>query len=991
MDGSLSAELYRKHLVLLAHLIRETKSGDATESRKEDAQDSLLSLLEETPHEPSVVQSDWGYAFIPLIIGHLLDVACAPKGAEIRKRALRCLVPLLEAIGTAELLCGCFPGVVSALRRIITAKEVSTGGSVRAAATNALKAVTLQVCSDSTNVLHLPLEEEVSAAEEIYRLRNFAPVTKPLHRATETVVETIRIGAHEFPRTRRSAAWLIEVGERYAAVAHDINVALSSCDALRNVIEKPQMREAVTEFTSSVVLSCPRSLRSALPFLVEMWVLVETGHGSTFEGGVAEQIRTVLRATCWERVLHRAVAVLLCLPAKVTGADSAAATLQLASGYVNAVLRARIAPEVLAVYGGAEGMCKSLLNVTRTVLPFGNFAPGRVQAGYRHLSTALAELQHPPRTETGFMPAVLDERTCCELKRLCHAIARWSKVDIELLVHVLLAVLQDWDRWRDHLACVFLLSHLVVFSQTTLSECFSMVTVLLDEFLNESLWNISSVVRAEGKIEGNLLMATPGSTQSVEETRHRQQLLGLMIEGVANCAVSLFHREEERPTLRYKQLFVQRALYPLLEHLAAESPQIRTLAGEALDTIARAMGYGKGVADLVARNTDYLIDDVTRKLQYVHLYRNTPAIYAAVLRASTESCGTGGNADLIVMVGNTLPVVLTSLDKHRSDPDLIHAFLCVLRAMAHLLVPEATKHTGQLRELERDRDQQIAASSARFAEAEAGAEIEPMPEPPEKDERPPCMAKDHLTTILQRLPHFLQNQQVATTAVLLTDVAQTALDGFAVVGPPYEDKNISIPRFVYTDHTVNPLLHAMWTPLLRRLLPSGYTVNEIGSLLPGGTVTFSGAACLPRTTRLPAPEVTAVTVRTLEHLRYLIYQHHDFLEHRMQIELWPVLRYYLCFAEDLGAGCASPSYTRSTTNFRMVSAILRWAALAVSYYRGVELSQQAFSRFNANKIKGFVNSVAAASSPFAELHEFADLKELAVLVIDVNKEISELI
>ncbi|XP_078616742.1 TELO2-interacting protein 1 homolog [Branchiostoma floridae x Branchiostoma japonicum] len=138
-------------------------------------------------------------------------------------------------------------------------------------------------------------------------------------------------------------------------------------------------------------------------------------------------------------------------------------------------------------------------------------------------------------------------------------------------------------------------------------------------------------------------------------------LICLQLEGIAVFSKVLGEN--------FKLLLIQ-TLYPVLEKLGDESAVISETAHTTLVSMCESCGY-ISIAQLIAENADYLVNDISLSLRHYSLHPRAPHVLRVMLDNSDK--------DILLLVQDTIEEILLALDRHHEERSV--SFIRVLQSL----------------------------------------------------------------------------------------------------------------------------------------------------------------------------------------------------------------------------------------------------------------------------------------------------------------------
>ena len=211
-----------------------------------------------------------GCAVLPVLVQCLLHVGEHHRAPGLRAQALAALQALVGAVGGAGPCAMILPGVVSALTRVLSARDVRRSGRVLHHAIRALHAVTAIVCADAANAAVLAEEEEERRKGQLLSSLRGPPDAGATAAAPARDAAAPAGGGMPEP-PRRDRRWLDELRLRYGGVLRAIvdgRIMWNSTDGCRPAVVAP-----LTEMCAELLRTCSGVLRPCCPVMLEILML----------------------------------------------------------------------------------------------------------------------------------------------------------------------------------------------------------------------------------------------------------------------------------------------------------------------------------------------------------------------------------------------------------------------------------------------------------------------------------------------------------------------------------------------------------------------------------------------------------------------------------------------------------------------------------------------------------------------------------------------
>lgn len=190
----------------------------------------------------------------------------------------------------------------------------------------------------------------------------------------------------------------------------------------------------------------------------------------------------------------------------------------------------------------------------------------------------------------------------------------------------------------------------------------SYIELLLEEYLSQDSFKPDELTNINQEI-----VLGPASGYSILSNEPQQKLLFtcFLLEGIGNFAICIGE------SFSYQLMQV---LLPLFKNLGDSDTLISDYARGSLEKICSVCKYND-IAELIRRNSDYLVDKIASQMKYIHLYPDTPKAFRALLLFA--------DYNVLPLIGDMTKDALKALDSlHEEITELliqiIHQILVVL-------------------------------------------------------------------------------------------------------------------------------------------------------------------------------------------------------------------------------------------------------------------------------------------------------------------------
>ncbi|XP_067301617.1 TELO2-interacting protein 1 homolog [Pseudorasbora parva] len=282
------------------------------------------------------------------------------------------------------------------------------------------------------------------------------------------------------------------------------------------------------------------------------------------------------------------------------------------------------------------------------------------------------DLQQVPSQRKYFL-YFTDERIFSALRKICRMLGYYG--NLYLLVDCFMELYKESSVYRKQAALV--LNEVIVGaagigvetgntkidcsgiyqSRTNQEDLKSSIMCIIEEYISLSNWLLPTVSEAlEGKLETtsslvpnnperNSLQLLPASkAPTIYQLNSNIWQICIQLEGIGGFALALGNDF---------RLLLMTSLYPVLEKAGDESLLVSQSAFNAMCDLCKACDYGSP-KELVIKNSDYLLNDVSLNLARPSIHPHAPRVLAVMF--------THSDASLLPLVADVVQDVLTALD-----------------------------------------------------------------------------------------------------------------------------------------------------------------------------------------------------------------------------------------------------------------------------------------------------------------------------------------
>ncbi|XP_035697320.1 TELO2-interacting protein 1 homolog [Branchiostoma floridae] len=667
--------------VLLSSPSNNGQVADLSEEVKLAVVTTLKSLL--LAADSSLLVSLYSVKYLPLI-GHAVSVLLAlaeQEGArKLRLETMECLMvlagchsgcehltPSLER-QIADSFASFLPGITMTLCRVIMG-DAKQGHAVTVCATEAWSSIVTMVMSDSS-VGDSQSQQSMESCDVSERLRSL--------------------------QVRRTEDWCNSTADKLKVLVQRIAGAVSHPNW--------RVRLALVEFAHRLLSRCNKTLQCCTAPLLQLLV---SQVGDDYPQ-VSDRCTQVLTRYADKHLGSRPLVELLeenlhslatSLPRLMRAADDEKklSTLTLTQGYLK-LLGSRVAT-LLNSAPHLRRLSMALLQVLEMditdVKIVGERTPG---GGLPALSVSKTMSpvplesppagQYVPSSRTKRFRHFRDARVYDLLRQICQLLGYYG--DLSLLVDHFQDLYQQSALHRKQ--AVLILNQILLGSTGTelpdvaarppSEETADIICSLLEEYVSPKNWHLPTSSQSEyidisntppDWSSGTTLPLKNSSDWLIPITSPRPHqislktlnsnilLICLQLEGIAVFSKVLGEN--------FKLLLIQ-SLYPVLEKLGDESAVISDTAHSTLVSMCESCGYSS-VAQLIAENADYLVNDISLSLRHYSLHPRAPHVLRVMLDNSDK--------DILPLGRDTIEEILLALDRHHEDRSV--SFIRVLQSL----------------------------------------------------------------------------------------------------------------------------------------------------------------------------------------------------------------------------------------------------------------------------------------------------------------------
>ncbi|XP_698602.6 TELO2-interacting protein 1 homolog [Danio rerio] len=294
--------------------------------------------------------------------------------------------------------------------------------------------------------------------------------------------------------------------------------------------------------------------------------------------------------------------------------------------------------------------------------------------------------------------------------------------------------------------------------KTNQEDLKSSIVSIIEEYISLSNWHLptvsealegnpeSTVLPVNNNLERNSLQLLPASKpQTLHQLNSNIWQICIQLEGIGGFALALGTEFS---------LLLMRSLYPVLEKAGDESLLISQVAFNAMCDFCKACEYSSP-KELVIKNSDYLLNDVSLNLARPSVHPHAPRVLAVMF--------THSDASLLPLVADVVQDVLTALDL--SYDQRTPQFCSVLNSLMKALVRWFPNMMGHQKLPTKPRQNSTCVSLRQFLldykkqkELAEGIGVEDE-DPDDLDIPPPASASDEDTeapAVKKELPLHIQ-------------------------------------------------------------------------------------------------------------------------------------------------------------------------------------------------------------------------------------------
>nr|XP_055043947.1 TELO2-interacting protein 1 homolog [Misgurnus anguillicaudatus] len=311
-------------------------------------------------------------------------------------------------------------------------------------------------------------------------------------------------------------------------------------------------------------------------------------------------------------------------------------------------------------------------------------------------STDLGPDVHQLQPQRKYFLYFTDDKIFFALRKICRMLGYYG--NLYLLVDTFMELYKESSFYRKQAALV--LNEIIVGAAgigveinscstncSNRDELKSSVVSIIEEYISFNNWHLPTVSEAHGTLDppssslltnpdkNHLQMLPDSGSPTLHHLNSNIWQISIQLEGIGGFALAL--------GIDFR-LLLMTSLYPVLEKAGDESLLISQSAFSAMCDICKACDYSSP-KELVIKNSDYLLNDVSLNLVRSSAHPHAPRVLAVMFAQS--------DADLLPLVADVVQDVLTALDLNYDQQT--PQFCAVLHSLMKALVrwfPISTEH-----------------------------------------------------------------------------------------------------------------------------------------------------------------------------------------------------------------------------------------------------------------------------------------------------------
>lgn len=389
----------------------------------------------------------------------------------------------------------------------------------------------------------------------------------------------------------------------------------------------------------------------------------------------------------------------------------------------------------------------------------------------------------------------------------------------------------------------FLNSQIIIVNKN--NESMKLMDSFLQLYLSDDFWNY------------------PYDSTNLESCQNYVQISSVLLEGL--CVFSSFYAQ------RNPEKFLINTLYAVLEKLGDPFGVVSQTALTVLQIFSVNLYYHSDVAELILKNSDYVIDQICLRMKNLTRYPTTPFVLKSLfefseqfgsLKKVTENGDKQQNQktiigsfeelsfSLVMLIGDTIDSIFETLNVLYTNQTYLNAFLDILQSI--LIILKKRKDLIQNRPATFVEDEKVNTANEILIEEVHNSE--------DLNEEKHQGGEKHLnvnvtTKILDKLQHFIGMRSVNLKIIELLELCFS----------------------MHMNEKDTPSwIHKIWPSLLISFHP--YNTNK----------SFGNDDEI-----LLTPNVCQVQIKTLQFLDTLMEAHDEYMYSKLVIELFPCLQRFI--------------------------------------------------------------------------------------------------
>jgi hypothetical protein len=796
-------------------------------------------------NKQSNIVSNWNsQPLIAFFLSKLLDLIVEERSAILREECLRTVSQVICAVREIRILKSVFPGVASALFKILynlpgltlsqdginpskkAANRVRLGHSLLCEAFITFRTMIEKVCADKHNLEALELEKKTTELDTSNISRAFLNIHKKEEEISlpNEVIELNNMRKH--------------LGSFLHHIFSPDNFAS---------LKSPQVR-AQMMYTCNVILKeCSLTLWSSVPRILES-IMIGAHDQSAPEqnyGKIAKQILKDVEhlinfndSRVLDLLFERFTSLIHSLPnicRTSTGEDQKLATFTLINSYFNIIMSQERFYQLLEVSSFIPKISFALM----VALEFenSNETTKIIENNIQELDSSIqveTKVYSYPKKHFRY---IRDDSSSRMVLSICENIGFISPLEtVESFI----------NHFRQILLNNSTLEHVDITSSTALSS-FQKESILIIEHILIGLANrieqkCDSCIKERHALSGfidTLLQDYLDEKlwQFPTPNHHKKLSIQIIVDNIVQkCllleSVGTFFELLKISSVdiddwnnRVRNSYLIRTLFPILEHLGSNYSNVSLSALQTLDRIAKTevkeydheqVSQLQRITNLIVLNSDYIIDDMRQRMKYLNLYPSTLNVMKAlfdytVLRERYCAVDPIKDTSIISVMHDTLDSIFSALDDyHLSNSyskDFMRIFFSIMNSVVKVVVQRIQRYNHLYSNINIPQEQAARENSASTDDKELDSKQENIDQDDENDKQllPDEIKRERelVKQILSKCQNFITLNDMSIKIHIIQIMEQSLLIFL-------KDGKI--------ENSILPLINKIWPPVLSRII-----------------------------------------------------------------------------------------------------------------------------------------------------------------------------